>query len=386
MAQKRNILITAALAASVALAVWLSYDKLSQESLRRHRLRYRKMVDKIDLLYQSWREGPEDWKCGTFFDPDIPYEKAYLRCNPDLLKCRLQREEGIRFKRFAATPLWNEFGIVLEYEDGDLKREFIFYDDCKEAILPEGVYGLGEYRRGGDFVWDNFNRAIAFDRILVSRQDILNWLDTAEVGREAELREANEGRHLRHFPAHGLLLDEMRAYCRFQGKRLMQAHIWDAASFIPADPKRSGQNAAVRAPYPWTRNRRSSFLERAKEEDISLETKDCSLAYVKGCESLSPWANHIYGQPSWSGMFQTLGGTMEVVDNPFRPGRNLKISSRHLPPHSPWHRLGRRGRWDGEGLFPRNVNFGRYGRQEGLEAPLEIGFRCMRNKSPTTPP
>lgn len=359
-------------------ALWVLFDRLDDERVGRERLRYQRMVHAIDELYGQWREGPEEWMCEEFFDPDIRYEKVYLRCNADLLRCRLGRVEHIHFRRFVGTPLWNRFGIVVGYTDGPLKREFILYDDCRQAVLPEGVYGLGEFRSRDDLLWDNFGRNIAFDRTLVSRQDVLNWLDTADVERESALREANGGRSDRHLPARGLLVGEMRAYCRFRGGRLMRAHVWDAAAFVPADPKKPGRDTTLRTPYPWTRDGRNSFLERAERDDPPPEPGDCLRAYVKGCEPSSPRSGNVYGLPSWSGMFQTLGGTMEATDNPLRPGRNLKVSSRELPPYSPWHRLGRRGGWDGRGLLPRNVNFGRHGMDEELTAPLEIGFRCMR--------
>ena len=107
--------------------------------------RYRAMADKVDLLYRDWKEGPEDWACGEFFDPNIRYEKVYLQCNIGLLLCRLKKEEHLHYRKLVGVPEWNRSGIILEYEKGSLRKEFIFYDDCREVPLPERVYGLGEY-------------------------------------------------------------------------------------------------------------------------------------------------------------------------------------------------------------------------------------------------
>ena len=197
----------------------------------------------------------------------------------------------------------------------------------------------------------------------VTKMDILHWRDGVGERRREEL----------HFPAHGLSIDEMRDFCRFHGKKLMEAAVYDSASFIPdsGDPQKK---TVPRTPYHWSRSRKDSFLE----DSAPLQKEDCSKAYVRECKDILPLEENIYGSPSWIGMFQVLGGFMEAFDNPFRPHRNLKISNHELSRDSPWHRIGRRGHWDGKGLALSNINFGRWKREAHLSVPLKITFRCMK--------
>ena len=325
---------------------------------------YRSMLKEIETLYEHWTHGPRPWICPDYFNPRIAYEQVYLQCNPNLLKCRLKDLEHLSFHSVTGTPESARFGLVLTYKKNDLDEKFIFYDKCREIPLPQDLYTFGE-----DIQWDNHGKKILFDRILVTRGDILHWTSATNPERAALLREINAPRDRLHFPALGLLLEEMRAFCRFQGKILMRAHIWDGAATLQDEG-----NFPLRHPYPWVRGKATSFLQ----QDFPLTPGDCAKAYIQECHTLVPLDETLYGIPSWSGMFQMLGGFMEALDNPFRPRRNLVLSSHLLPRHSPWHQLGQRGFWDGKGLGPEHIGFGRGPREEDLEHPLPIGFRCMR--------
>ena len=336
---------------------------------------YQQMLHRTRQLYHSWTIGESNWMCEDFFDPSIRYEKIYFKCNVNLLKCKLKEDPFFSFKKIIGTPSHNRFGIVLSYQNEVLEKDFIFYDTCKNVKLPEGIYGLGEFRGRNDFVWENKNGNILFDRTLVARADILHWPGPSDKKRREELhKKFGEKSHL-HYPAVGLSLVEMKNFCRFHGKKLMEAHVWDAASFIPEEKRGIRKKNVVRTPYFWMKGRRGSFLD--SHETRPLDSEDCVKAYVKECQDIVPLSEYIYGQPSWIGMFQILGGVMEALDNPFRPGRNLVISNRHLSRKSPWHRIGRRGYWDGKGLKMSNMNFGRWTREDLLEDSIEIGFRCM---------
>ena len=359
---------------SVLVAVIVTtflFRPLDQEEL------YLQMTHRVRLLHKDWKAGKENWICGEFFDPDIRYEKVYLQCNTNLLKCKLQREKFLQFKKIVGVPERSRSGIVFTYRKNRLKRDFIFYDICKGIELPQRVYGLGEFNPKNDFKWDNKNRRILFDRRLVTRHDILNWPGPLDDKRREELRTRYTERELLHYPAHGLSLEEMKSFCRFHGKKLMEAHVWDAAAFMPSEIDNPEAISVVRTPYFWMKGKTGSFLEN-REENRPLTSEDCTKAYVQECHEITPLNENIYGLPSWNGMFQILGGSMEILDNIFRPRRNLIISSRELSRNSPWHRIGRRGYWDGKGWDVNNMSFGRWKREDGIEAPLKIAFRCMK--------
>ena len=335
------------------------------------------MIHRIDRLHKDWKEGKENWMCGEFFDPDIRYEKIYLQCNTNLLKCKLQKESFLQFKKIVGVPQSYRSGIVFTYKKNGLKKDFIFYDICTSLELPQRMYGFGEFNPKNDFKWDNKNRRIFFDRRLVTRHDILNWPGPVDNKRREELKARYSERELLHYPAHGLSLEEMKSFCRFHGKKLMEAPVWDAAAFMPSEIDNPESKSVIRTPYFWMKGTTGSFLE-SREEERPLTSEDCTKAYVKECHEIAPFNENIYGLPSWSGMFQILGGSMEVLDNIFRPRRNLIISSRELSRNSPWHRIGRRGYWDGKGWDINNMSFGRWPRNNRLDVPLKIAFRCMK--------
>ena len=76
---------------------------------------------------------------------------------------------------------------------------------------------------------DNFNQDIFIDKFRVTFRDIVEW--------KASLRLAYKIPDTFSPPdsAFGLTLEEMKNYCSFKGKQLLQAHIWDAATYIPQD-------------------------------------------------------------------------------------------------------------------------------------------------------
>ena len=59
-----------------------------------------------------------------------------------------------------------------------------------------------------------------------------------------------------------------------------------------------------------------------------------------------------------------LGFYPESLPNPIEPKKNLKLSSKFLPPESPLHELGVLSNWQGQ-----------------LEANMPIAFRCYEEVS-----
>ena len=276
-----NLLVPSVLAlvGIVGTLVFYLAFKVAAPPQKQH-MAFRQMMEEVDTLYRQWEEGPREWMCEDFFDPDIRYEQVYLQCNPNLLKCQLRDRKHLSFKAFVGTPESRRFGLVLTYRKDSLEEEFVFYDNCRDILLPEGLYALGEYRVGDDLLWDNARRRIFFDRTLVTRQDIINWPSLLEEKRGQQLRELNSEKTLLHFPARGLLLEEMKRFCLFRGKMLMQASVWDAASFLPAHRGASPPGASVvRTPYPWAKGLQSSFLQ----QDTPLGPDDCAKAYIREC-------------------------------------------------------------------------------------------------------
>ena len=374
------------------------------------------LVSMSEVLQKIWLEGQTDQlsedkfvECKKALVANNDVDSSYFRCNPDFMECFLKKVKGkVSYKRSGKN---SNIGTVIPYELGGKKHfgqvitrwsnkgkyvpnysfslklisgktrlVFLMQNTCNEVFLPQRNYSYGTNSRNKETFWDNFNQNIFIDKFQVTFRDIAEWKNAIRLPFEIPSKSIPSD------SAFGLSIKEMKNYCSFRGKQLLQAHIWDAATYIPQDIRNNKKRIIRKGPYPWTK-KRISFLWKAKNKaGFKFEKKYCKKVFTRDCLSLMPFKRHSRASSSWSGVFQVLGGYPEAMNNPFNYGKNLKLSSFYLGADSPWHELGKRSYWNG---FSFDIN--RLGLQEELNfekklkaleklpsSEIKIAFRCMR--------
>ena len=158
----------------------------------------------------------------------------------------------------------------------------------------------------------------------------------------------------------------MEDYCSYFGKQVLEARYFDAATFLPMDLNDTIPKKNNRSPYYWTK-KRSEFKA------------DCNLLFAEEC--LTKKSNRINNiNPSWAGITDSMGGVLEAFRNPIDPESNLKASSFYFNFKSPWHKLGFRAHWDGEGFDLRHFDFKGLNPEKNVNK-FQVGFRCMRESN-----
>lgn len=322
------------------------------------------------------------------------YGQHTLQCNPRLMSCLLENENfvqsffGDRDLRFRMTPIHftshpevQTSGQLLNIEFLNLGNEsrfsLVLPSLCHEVRVRSRRYPLDASRDDRISSWDNFGQNVFVDKYQVRVQDLKIWKELAD---EESLRNRIDqlvaGRS--EYEVVGELnSDEMHSYCQFFGKQVLSSHVLDAMSLHPVDLDQDRPERFILAPYPWSIRRDDGFLyefSQGREEEVSSE--ECQRAMTLECYEKWPELQSHPLSPTWSGIFQVLGGIPEYVVNIQRPRENLRASAFYFKSKSRWHRLGTRAYWDGEGHSYRNFNW-------RLEQPDErdhfpVAFRCMR--------
>ncbi len=94
--------------------------------------------------------------------------------------------------------------------------------------------------------------------------------------------------------------------------------------------------------------------------DYQLTPLDCQLAQVKGCKE----RYFTTDSATWMGFHYGLGFYPESLVNFVEPEKNIKLSSKLLPPSAIEHELGKLGKWNGI-----------------QEKELPVSFRCYEEVS-----
>ncbi len=276
--------------------------------------------------------------------------EAYLECNSEGWVClwknkthlnvehagkvyQLTSSGKITFIQRDVQGIQNRSGYIADFKIDELgvEQKIFLPKTCHEMYLPERIYGYGEVSdpRKQGFLWDNAGRKIFVDKFYVSQKDIYEW--KKHLGEEYKTANPWEPAKLKE--------DEQNSFCRFHGKKRLQAHIFDATQMTPQDFKIPFPDMVVRPDTPWQRDYNRTFLAESTQEGFKLTSQDCSLAQVKGCAENYFMTDSV----SWTGVAFGLGFEEEVFNNPIEPELNLKKSSKFEEAQSQWHKLGRRG-------------------------------------------
>jgi hypothetical protein len=340
---------------------------------------YQKVVEKLNKkwIFGSSKGSIDEVRiqCPEYF-PDLKkIELEDLRCNPDFLDCilsgRVKSENPIikvkvdgvlyNFKpkkkglRFLEAQGKSRYQLMMSYKKESFQIELI--NKCHQIELPENIYQYGD-----DFLWDNYHRKILIDKYYVTNRQVNEWKKSK--GR-TDLKPLIEN----YWPSVDLTLKERQDYCHHQGKKLLQAHVFEAVSHFYI---RKDEKTFERSKYPWTKKSRTFLQKRVKPT-----REDCHYAYVKGCDSIFPFANRKSLGLGQIGVAHTIGSFLESVHNIYEPRKNLKVSSLFIEKGSSWNEVGRYALWDGEGLNESHIDWDKdYPRYKSDQYP--IAFRCQQ--------
>ena len=395
-------------------------------------------VAAFQALEQLWEQGDfqRRWQQGEFHCPFFPPHhdsigENFTKCNPLFFQCVLAtggypEVQGLGLRRQNGQQyfsLWSAFSPAMQlgfsgpliaalaekgisfgyyFEVYPLSRPqevtaILLADTCSDSYLPEGTYYHGPFypkvlaknKRPPSATpaerWDNHGQKIFVDKYLASNQDL--WLWHIATGQTPRLDLPAQLDQL-YRPALGYSPSEMREYCYFRGKTLLQSHILDAASFYRLPPAPGSAGSDQRGPYPWTSKRKDSFLFFArKQKDYPHSPHFCEKVFTQECLQRKFNIPEFYAtdRASWMGIFDVLGGPPEFVDNRFDPAANVRASSYFFPIQSQWHQIGKRARWNLMDFSLNSfqwTNFDEETKQPFWDEPIgateiSLGFRCM---------
>jgi len=350
-----------------------------------------RLVASASDIQRLWKEGEEsrEWlnlkqQCLKEWEVKASFDESLLRCSPLLLECHARNLKDSTFKyvKVWQDKKWYRYltksnisygglstsGVTVTLQDNESKETLdIFLEDrCHEVYLEQRIYAYGEQpeeKEEVDFRFDNYDQHIYLDSHLVTNAEINDWI---EYGNPDFTKTLNPKFSDELFtPATHLTLAQMENYCSFKGKQLMLAHLFDAATFLPMDLNEKNPTRNQRSPYYWTK-KKSEFQA------------NCKKFYASECLQEAPFKMN-QTEPSWAGLFDAMGGVFEAFRNPIDPESNLKASSIYFPFMSPWHKLGFRAQWDGEGHELRNFDFRGLNPEVKMDK-FRVGFRCMKGE------
>lgn len=374
------------------------------------------------------------------------FDLSYLRCNPNYLQCFLEGNAGYPAPKFKINHGSEKIEVIVNqifrspsrYKKGNrfykiISRSFgqdgvlidhgvminlsapvypgwsmnlLLEDSCSDTYLPQRRYIYGQkkslssnFKGRNPFVkdafsvvnaadswtWDNDGRNIYIDKSLVKFREIIEWVDYSGIKLSGNLPDDPS---LWWRPASGLTEAEMRSYCAYRGKQLLESHVYDAATFFVQDYKKSFEKEIFPSVYHWSLRSTDSFLHKARKGGMKksyINRENCQRAYVYECAKIFPFNLINYQPSSWMGINDVLGGYLEAMRNPIDSNQNLKASSIYFRASSPWHVLGKRAWWDGQGFEDKNFNW--LDPESGLLTETvgklsgdhyNIGFRCMK--------
>ena len=355
-----------------------------------------RLLQNSSEIHRIWNQGEDsrEWsllreQCLNYYQITTKFDESLMRCQPMLIQCLAMFDKKLNY-HLVKPEIGNEHnqklyryltkssgahvgikntGFLFTLEDNlTHKRLDLFLENqCQEVFLENRAYAYGEELEGKaargveDYRFDNFGQNIYLDRHLVTNAEINEWIDFANPDFTRGLTK-KEGNNL-FLPETHLNYSQMEDYCSFSGKQVMLAHYFDAATFVPMELNVVLPKNNHRSPYYWTK----------KKSDYKA---DCSLLYAEECLKKKPYQLNATN-PSWAGIMDSMGGVFEVFRNSIDPESNLKASSFYFNFKSPWHKLGFRAGWDGEGFELRNFDFKGINPEVSIDK-FQVGFRCMR--------
>ncbi len=333
--------------------------------------------------------------CSGLYEKNPVVDDTYTECNPYFFQCYLQALDKDQFKKFSnsaiefipyksgqfyqpifrskhlgeATPL-SAIEVTLRLtKEKDFSQTFLFENNCHEVFLPERKYAFSEaYKKNTEkdiWHWDNHQRKILVDQYLVTNRDVLEWVSIEkDLFNEKFLVPTKDlGK-----TATSLTFTMMEQYCAFHGKKLLRAHVLQAASAYPEDIAITQPPYVINGPFHWTYKNEQPVIN------------PCDRFYVQECVGKSPYLYHSNKTISWSAVAEVMGGIPEIVYHPINLSQAVRASSFYLKANHPLNEIGKyvllsedKIHWRQSKSLLKVENFDVDNHQK-----YEYGFRCMR--------
>ncbi len=252
--------------------------------------------------------------------------------------------------------------------------------NCQESFLDERFYAVGSEPtdKNLEIKFDTISKKIMLDKFQVRYGEIYDWaLKTKKIQIDNNLFLEKKA-----FVTYTQLPQKlMHEYCQDNGKQIMLSHFYDAATFIPFDIKNKEPLQFPRGSYYWVKKNSEAwtYIYKKNNSDELITEKNCSLVYSKEC-----FAKFLFHEedltPTWSGIYQVMGGPFEYLRNVLVPEENLRTSSKYFSIKSNYQQLGKRAFWDGRDFLNKNFIFEDIEKLPELEKGnnFEVAFRCFR--------
>jgi hypothetical protein len=352
-------------------------ESLDQESMAQLLRLWRGEIDfpiKCSQYHIKSACNPFMWQClGESSRPYIEYRnrKLYLASRNNRFFQTLARSQGDSVTEYGHV-IW-----LKKSPDSHLIFPVILEDSCSDSYLPQRVFLSGSFDDLEQYSWDNHGKQYFIDIKPVANWEIYLWLK--KIGNNALAKNFSDQKTWAR-TAIGLNIEQQKAYCHFRSKRLMQSHLFDAATFAPiheSSPRREDKGR-----WPWTRRRMLSELMQGfqlGEEEL------CQM--IPSSECLE-WDWHFgphENSASWMGARATMGGVLEAMQVVWSSTPVLKVSSFLFPLRSPMNQAAVKADWSGLGSEMKTVG-GRLSNGGSMNLShftqeLPIGFRCFKERS-----
>lgn len=294
-----------------------------------------KLSQRLMKLWNSPSKAQiKKFSCGQLVS-EVHLGSTFFSCNPYFLECAINKmQKEIEQKGLRLIGRGNNYLLPKLLSHQSLKHKKLAYElkihnqedefslfflhHCREKLLPQGSYLSLNYQND-EKVWDNYQQKIWLDQFYVSNLDIYSW--------KRELYKPNESLSS---PATHLSKEQMKQYCKNQGKELAQSHIIDAFSIPPSNFNKAFSRKLFYYPYVQDKDKNLPFF---KDKNLKLEQSDCLKVYTKECLNIIPLDQLNFfdsTSSSWSGVYFLQGFFPEISENIFFPGEDLSLSSFYI--------------------------------------------------------
>ncbi len=345
----------------------------------------------IDEIVSVWEQGVDTSdpyflsQCPEFKSVTAHPNKELSSCSYSLFKCFYSnRKNKVRFKNHwypyrveISEPTHQRENLKLKLIMGEETLPLTLENNCNKASLPQGYY-LGQFYKSSnkikDRLWHTSKVNYVVDKYLVRNFEVIHW--AKRKGLDQILDKLSKSDPFE--PVIHLLSEQMENFCKDHNSEVLTAKIHDALTYHHGrqswEEIKTTPPSLNSAPHPF--GPRKDDGPQFKEK---FEKEGCQKVYSKEClekkvEKTFP------SSMGWSGVAELLGGPMEYVANPYRPRRNLVVSSYYFDFNSSWHQAGQLGYWNGQDFGKMNFNF--FGEQPVIDpskkVSFHVGFRCMR--------
>ena len=275
--------------------------------------------------------------------------------------------KSIEWPNFSMTVFLTETGIdkILpsgQYFYGPEKSQLLANDRSKEILSDSIKNGVNQDR---ELLWDNFGREYFIDLFQVTVQEVNDYFLAIQ-----QLQNLLPNQEIWNFPATHLSLDQQKSFCRFRGKELLTAMLFDAATFF----KNGAEDPPQHSKYSWG---------KTDINQLSKNPKDICRFFLASKCLLNEENLYSPDNISWMGIYQIMGGYPESLDNNIVPYYNVKISNVFIENNSPLHFLGERLHWNGKFKDESMIEGGTSSQYNKIKNKNKIdnlgtAFRCYR--------